>query len=63
MSGSFHVHCGREHTVPIAVTFHISEEVFEDTDAMPNDVVAGLLTPWLTVAIEHYRREHARARA
>jgi hypothetical protein len=63
VSGSFHVHCGREHTVPIAVTFHVSQEVFEDAEAVPHHTLAASLTPWLAIAIEHYRREHARARA
>jgi hypothetical protein len=55
VSGSFHVHCGREHTVPIAVTFHVSEEVFEDAESLPNEALAHTLVPWLAVAIEHYR--------
>jgi hypothetical protein len=63
VSGSFHVHCGREHTVPISVTFHVSEEVFEDAESVPHDMLAREMVPWLTMASEHYRREHARARA
>jgi hypothetical protein len=43
--------------VPLAVTFYVTEEVFEDAGSVPHERLAELLTRDLTTAIQHYR-EH-----
>jgi hypothetical protein len=64
MSGSFHIFPAtysapgnRPTMVPLPVTFYVTEEAFEDADALPHARLAELLARDLALAVEHYR-EH-----
>lgn len=50
-----HIGFSEKATVPLAVTFYVSPEIFEDVEAVPDERLADLLHPFLLTAVTEHR--------